>query len=441
MTELMAVGASHKTAALALRERIALLDGGAGKLVEELTAHGSIGEAVAISTCNRTELYLVVSDPVEAEAHVLSLLARRAHIRPTELMEGMYSLRNCDAARHLYRVTSGLESMIVGEAEVQGQVKRAYDLALGARTTGPLTNKLFRAALATGKRVRTDTAISEGRASVASVAVDAARGTIGDLADRHVLIVGAGETAELTAQALHHQGVTTMFVANRRRERAIALAQRFGGASGSFDALPGELERADIVISSTASPHTLLGAEEIAEVMRERDGRPLLLIDLAVPRDIDPDCGSLDGVTLLDMDGLQRTVRQNLVVRRAEARRAEEIVEEEIQTFARWLGSLEVLPTLSALRAHGDAVVDALMAENAGRWESLSEADRDRVELLARTVVKRLLHEPTARVKGLEPEQRHARLQLLRELFGLEEAAAPEEPEAVPAEVRSLRTR
>ena len=199
MSELLALGTSHKTAPLALRERIALLDGGAEALVAELTANESVSEAVALSTCNRTELYLVVSDPVEAESFVLGLLARSAGLRPTELVEGMYSLRNCDAARHLYRVTSGLESMIVGEAEVQGQVKRAYELALTARTTGPMTNKLFRAALATGKRVRTETAISAGRASVASVAVDAARGAIGDLAQRHVVIIGAGETAELTA--------------------------------------------------------------------------------------------------------------------------------------------------------------------------------------------------------------------------------------------------
>ncbi len=238
MSELLALGTSHKTAPLPLREKLALLDGGAEALIRELTGHQSIAEAVAISTCNRTELYLVVSDPVEAESHVLGLLARRAAIRPTELMGSMYSLRNCDAARHLYRVTSGLESMIVGEAEVQGQVKRAYERALAARTTGPMTNKLFRAALATGKRVRTETAISVGRASVASVAVDAARDALGDLHERRVVIVGAGETAELTAQALHDQGVSTMFVANRRRERAIALARRFGGASGSFDALP-----------------------------------------------------------------------------------------------------------------------------------------------------------------------------------------------------------
>ncbi len=443
MTELLALGTSHKTAPLALRERIALLEGGAEALLKELTANASVSEAVALSTCNRTELYVVVSDPVEAESFVLGLLARRAALRPSELLEGMYSLRNCDAARHLYRVTGGLESMIVGEAEVQGQVKRAYELALAARTTGPMTNKLFRAALATGKRVRTETAISAGRSSVATVAVDAAREVIGDLQRRHVVIVGAGENAELTAQALHDQGVTTMFVANRRRERAIALAQRFGGASGSFDALPGELERADILISSTSSPHTLIGAEEIAAVMRLRGRRPLLLVDLAVPRDIDHDCAAIPGVTVLDMDGLQHRVERHLSVRRAEARRAEGIVEEEIQAFAGWLGSLEVLPTLAALRAHGDSVVDRLLAENESRWEDLGDRDRERVETLARTVVKRLLHEPTMRVKGLEAEQRHARLQLLRELFGLEEpqaeAAAGQEP--APAEVRRLRPR
>jgi glutamyl-tRNA reductase len=439
MTELLGIGASHKTAPLALRERIALTDHAAEPLLHELTSHPAIGEAVALSTCNRTELYLLVTDPVEAESAVLALLARRAGIRPTELLDGIYALRNCDAARHLYRVASGLESMIVGEAEVQGQVKRAYEAALAARTTGPMTNKLFRAALATGKRVRTETAISAGRASVASVAVDAAQDALGDLTARHVLLIGAGETAELTARALHDHGVTTMFIANRRRDRAIALAKQFGGASGSFDALPGELTRADIVISSTSSPHALLGAEELATVVDERFGRPLLLIDLAVPRDIDPDCDELPGVTVVDIDGLQAQVRRHISVRKAEARRAEGIVEEEIQAFAGWLGSLEVMPTVTALRAHADEIVTQVLAENEGRWDSLSERDRNRVEALARAIAKRLLHEPTARVKGLEAGRRHARLQLLRELFGLDEAA-PEAAEQ-PAEVRELRPR
>jgi glutamyl-tRNA reductase len=440
VSELLALGASHKTAPLAVRERIALTEGGAEPLLHELTGHEAIGEAVALSTCNRTELYLMVRDPVEAESAVLSLLARRAGIRPTELLEGIYSLRNCDAARHLYRVSSGLESMIVGEAEVQGQVKRAYEAALAARTTGPMTNKLFRAALATGKRVRTETAISVGRASVASVAVDAAQEALGDLAARHVVIIGAGETAELTAQALHDHGVTTMFIANRRRERAIALAQRFGGASGSFDALPTELGRADIVIASTSSPHTLLGAEELALVVEGRRARPLLLVDLAVPRDIEAAAGELPGVTLLDIDGLQAQVAGHISVRRAEARRAEGIVEEEIQAFAGWLGSLEIMPTVSALRARADEVVAQVLSENESRWEGMTERDRRRVEALARAVANRLLHEPTLHVKGLDAGHRHARLQLLRELFGLDESA-DEGGREQPGEVRELRRR
>jgi glutamyl-tRNA reductase len=430
VSELLALGASHKTAPLAVRERLALLDGQVEPFLSELIAHPGITEAVAISTCNRTELYVVGDAP---EPAVAAMLAARAG---GDLSGALYTARNCDAARHLYRVVSGLESMIVGEAEIQGQVKRAYERALASRTTGPMTNQLFRAALATGKRVRTETTISTGNASVASVAVESARAALGELASRHVVIVGAGETSEQVARAFHTRGVTTMFVANRRRDRAIALAQQFGGSSGSIDALPDELERADVVVSSTASPHAIIGAEELATVMALRDGRPLLLVDLAVPRDIDPACAALDGVTLLDMDTLQAQVRGNLSVRRAEAVRAEAIVEDEIQTFAGWLGRLEVLPTLTALRSFGDSVVDGLLAENSGRWESLSERDAERVEALARAVMNRLLHEPTARVRSLDAADRHARLSLLRELFGLEDAAAADADEA--AEVRRL---
>jgi glutamyl-tRNA reductase len=437
VSELMLLGTSHKTAPLALRERVALTDGGAETFLRRLADHPEIREAVVLSTCNRTELYVVVSDPVEAETTVLGMLARQAGMRPTELLDGIYSLRNCDAARHLYRVTSGLESMIVGEAEVQGQVKRAYEAALAARTTGPLTNKLFRAALETGKRVRTETSIGAGGASVASVAVEAARSAIGELESRHVLILGAGETAELTARALSEQGVTTIFVANRRRERAIALAQRFGGSTIAFDALPGELERADIVVASTSSPHAIVGAEELAVVSAARGGRPLLLLDLAVPRDIDPECAALPGVTLVDIDGLQAQVARTHSARRLEARRAEGIVEEEIHAFAGWLGSLEVLPTIAALREQADRLVGELLAENEPRWESLTARDRERVEAMLRAAVKRLLHEPTKRVRALDSDRRHARLSLLRELFGLDEAAAA--AEQGEAEVRELR--
>ncbi|MFL5819961.1 MAG: glutamyl-tRNA reductase [Solirubrobacteraceae bacterium] len=442
MTELLALGVSHKTAPVALRERVALPDGLAEEFLARLVADPEVDEGVVISTCNRTEVYAVARDPVAAETAVLGMLARRAGIRPTELAEPIYSLRNCDAARHLYRVTAGLEAMIVGEAEIQGQVKRAYELALSADVTGPLTNRLFGAALATGKRVRSETAVSASRVSVPSVAVDAAREAIGELSGRRVVILGTGEMAELTAQALAHVGVATIFVANRRRERAAILAQRFGGQVVPVDALPQELERADIVLASTSSPHHIVGHDELALVMRHRGGRPLLAIDIAVPRDVDPLCSEIAGVTLYDIDHLQTVVTQNLEVRQAEARRAGEIIEEEIQRFAGWLGTLEVMPTLAALRGRGAEIVDQVLAENDGRWEDLSPRDRDRVEAIARAIANRLLHEPTVRMKRGADERTHARLQLLRELFGLEGEAPPEEAASEPpAEVSELAAR
>jgi glutamyl-tRNA reductase len=435
MTELLVLGISHNTAPVALRERLALTDKAARSLLQELVARDEIDEAVAISTCNRTEIYLVTPDAVRAEAELLGRLARRADIRPTELAPVVYSPRNCDAARQLYRVTAGLDSMIVGEAEVQGQVKRAYEAALAAGTTGPMTNRLFGAALQAGKRVRSETGIGRERVSVSSVAVDLARDVVGDLSSRSVVIIGAGETAELTAQALADQGVRTVFVANRHAARARSLADRFGGEVGSLDSLPVRLQEADIVVASTSSPHPIVEADDLEVVMRSRAGRPLVLIDIAVPRDIDHACGALEGVRVYDMDDLQAVVARNLQVREAERAKAEAVVEEEIQHFARWLGQLDVMPTIAGLREHGAQIVDQVLAENAGRWESASPRDLARIEAVARAVMQRLLHEPTIRLK----ESGHGRQQVLRELFGLDDAPVEDAP--VEAEVRPLKRR
>jgi glutamyl-tRNA reductase len=423
MSELLALGISHKTAPVGLRERLAFTEAQAHEFAAQATATAEVREAVTISTCNRTEVYLVVGDPVRAEADVLGLLARRAGIRPTELAEAIYSPRNCDAARQLFRVTAGLESMIVGEAEIQGQVKRSYEAALAAGHTGALTNRLFGAALTTGKRVRSETGIGSARISVPSVAVELARSVLGTLEQRHVVILGAGETSELTARALADQGAGTIFVANRHADRALSLAQRFGGSVVGLDGLPEQLLRADIVLSSTASPHPIVGHEELEQVVGQRGGRALLLIDIAVPRDIDARCGDLEGVTLYDIDDLQEVVARNLSSRAGEAPRAQEIVEEEIRRFARWLGQLEVLPTVGDLREQADALVARVLAENAGRWESASPRDLARIEAVAKAVANRLLHEPTIRLRSLPEARRHASLELVRELFGLREGA------------------
>jgi glutamyl-tRNA reductase len=441
VSELLALGISHKTAPVALRERLAFTETEGTEFAQAACATEEVREAVVISTCNRSEVYLVVGDAVQAEADVLGLLARRADIRPTELAEAIYSPRNCDAARHLYRVTAGLESMIVGEAEIQGQVRRAHEAAMRAGCTGPLTNRMFAAALTTGKRVRSETAIGSSRVSVPSVAVDLALSVLGDLKDRHAVILGAGETSELTARALAAQGAGTIFVANRHADRALSLAQRVGGSVVGLDDLPEQLLLADIILSSTSSPHPIVGREELELVLGERKGRPLLFIDIAVPRDIDPACGELEGVTLYDIDDLQAVVARNLSSRAEEAPRALEIVEEEIHRFARWLGQLDTLPTISALREHGSSVVEQVLAENSGRWESASARDIARVEAIARAVASRLLHEPTIRLRGLGGDRGHASLELVRELFGLREEA-PEQPTTQElAEVHDLRSR
>jgi glutamyl-tRNA reductase len=442
--ELLTLGISHKTAPVALRERLAFTESQAVEFAELLAQGSEVHEAIVISTCNRTEVYLVVGNPVQAEGDVLGMLARRAGIRPTELAQEIYSPRNCEAARQLFRVTAGLESMIVGEAEIQGQVKRAHEAAMVAGVTGPLSNRLFAAALTTGKRVRSETGIGSSRVSIPSVAVDLAEDVLGGLKDRHVVILGAGETSELTAQALAHQGVGTIFVANRHADRALSLAQRFGGSVVGLDKLPEQLLEADIVVSSTSSPHPIVGSEELEVVMEQRAGRPLLLIDIAVPRDVDGCCGDIEGVTLYDIDDLQAVVVRNLGARKEIVPQAEEIVEEEIRRFARWLGQLETLPTVSALREHGNALVEQILAENQGRWESASERDLMRVEAIARAVLNRLLHEPTIRLRSFSQERGHASLQLVRELFGLDEEpsrdTAPEDADARLAEVRSIKS-
>ena len=441
MSELLALGISHKTAPVALRERLAFTEVEASEFAREATATPEVREAVVLSTCNRTEIYLVVGDPVRAESDVLGLLARRASIRPTELTEAIYSPRNCDAARQLYRVTAGLESMIVGEAEIQGQVRRAHEAAMRAGCTGPLTNRLFAAALTTGKRVRSETEIGSSRVSVPSVAVDLATSVLGALQERHVVILGAGDTSELTARALSEQGAGTIFVANRHADRARSLAERFGGSVVGLDGLPDQLVEADIVLSSTSSPHPIVGRDELELVMEKRDGRPLLLIDIAVSRDIDPGCGELEGVTLYDIDDLQAVVARNLSTRAGEIPRATELVEEEIHRFARWLGQLDALPVVSALREQANALVEQVLAENDGRWESASPRDRARVEAIARAIVSRLLHEPTIRLRAIGGDRGHASLELIRELFGLHELESEEQPRTELAEVHDLSDR
>jgi glutamyl-tRNA reductase len=441
VTELLLVGSSHRVAPVAVRERVALTEREAARVIAGLCGEPGITEAVAISTCNRTELYAVLDGGPPAERALLGRLAAHAELLPEELAPATYTLRNCDAARHLFRVTGGLDSMVVGEHEIQGQVRRAHEHARETGTTGSLTNRLFAAALHTGGRVRSETAIARRQVSLSSVAVELAEHILGDLGGRPVVVIGAGETSELTAQALADRGVATIFIANRHADRARSVAERFGGTVVGLEKLPETLEAADIVLASTSSPHPIVGRDELELVMRARGGRPLLLIDIAVPRDVEPSCAEIEGVTLRDIDDLQAAVAHNLSSRAADVPAAERIIESEIQRFAQWLGALDVRPTIGALHERGESIVESVLGENAGRWESASPRDLARVEALARAVVSRLLHEPTIRLRSLDPERVHGSLELLRDLFSLRGGAEAAAASADAADnVRELRS-
>jgi glutamyl-tRNA reductase len=414
---LLAVGVSHRTAPLALRERLALTERRAADLLASLTERDGVEEAALLSTCNRTEVYLAASDAPAAEATATACLAQAGGMRSEELGSAVRTLRGADAARHLFRVAAALDSMVVGEAEIQGQVRRAYELGLSQGTSGPIVNRLFQDALRAGKRVRSETRISRHGASVASVALDLARGELGDLRGRRALVIGAGKQGTLTARALQDAGVRTVFVASRARERAEDLARRFGGTAIGFDDLAGELGRCDLVLTGTSCPHPILTRRELASAA---GGRRLVVLDTAVPRDVEPSARDLAGVTLYDLDDIQRRIARNVSAREREAVRAEPIIADEVESFERWLATLEVVPTISALRERGRAAVERALRANEPRWQSLTDDDRDRVERIARAVVSDLLHEPTLRLRRASQQGSSSLyVETLRDLFGL----------------------
>jgi glutamyl-tRNA reductase len=386
---LSALSVSHRTAPLATLERLTMTRGEATGLLAELTRHPAVLEAVALSTCNRTELYLVTTRTGERAA--LDTLAGTSALRPAELRSCMRLMHGVAAARHLFRVAAGLESVVPGEPEIQGQVRRAHERARRAGATGPVTDRLFRSALDAGRRLRRETAAGP-RLSVAAVAVRLAARRLQGLRGRPALVLGAGENAELVGRRLAERQARMVFVAGRRFGRARDLARRFGGRAVEVDALGAELAGVDAVFGCTSSPHPVLCLDQVAVVAARR---PLLVIDMAVPRDVEPEVAGLPGIDLYDMDDLKREVACDA----AEAPGVEPLLDEEVERFQAWRSHLDVLPAIAALRGSGDAAAEHVLSECEGEWESLSTQDRERVTMVARAVVSRMLHEPTMRLK------------------------------------------
>jgi glutamyl-tRNA reductase len=385
--KLVLVGISHHRAPVEVRERVALTPGQAAELSRELAADGT--EAVCLSTCNRTELYVAHEDAAEA--------GRRAEaaLFDAQLAPALYRLRDEAAALHLFRVAAGLDSLVPGEGEILGQVRAAYELG----ASGPLLDRLFRQALHAGKKVRAQTAIAESPASVSAAAAALAQQVFGELTGRRILVVGAGKMSELAARNLLSRGAHIAFVANRTVDRAAQLARHFGGEPLPLERIGEELARADVVVSSTSAAGFVLRRGDVAAALPARKGRPLFLIDLAVPRDLDPAIHELDGCYLYDIDDLQAVVAESLAGRRREAERAEAIVAEEAERFRTWQASLDVVPAIASLRARAEEIRTAELARLEARLGRLSEAERRAVESTTAQIVNKLLHLPTVRMK------------------------------------------
>jgi glutamyl-tRNA reductase len=392
------VGVSHHVAPVELRERVAFDLGQAAALARGL------GDAVCLSTCNRTELYV---SGIDADTAAAALEERAGRS-----LDGIaYKLHDDAAALHLFRVAAGLDSLVPGEGEILGQVRAAFEAA----APGPVLDHVFRQALAVGKRVRSETAIGESPASVSSAAAALAAQVFGDLQGRRVLLVGAGRIGELAAANLASRGAVIAFVANRTVETAATLARRFGGEAVALEEIPARLATVDVVVSSTSSPEQVVRAADVPARRR----RPLFLIDIAVPRDLDPAIQELDGCFLYDIDDLEAVVAETLAGRRSEAERAEQLVAEEVDRFRSWEASLDVVPAIASLRARAEEIRSAELAKLRGR---LSEDERRTVESVTSQILNKLLHLPTVRMKEAAVGANGAAYaDVVRHLFGLEE--------------------
>ncbi len=421
---LLIVGLSHHTAPVELRERLAV---GSEELASELRRAmdaARASEGVLISTCNRVEMVMVVSHMPTAAEGVLSYFNQR--LAPDRADPYVYQYPGSDAVRHLFRVASGLDSMVLGEPQILGQVKEAFSCAHRAGKVGTLLSRCFHHAFATGKRVRTDTAVAAGQVSVSSIACALAEKVFGELSGRRVLLVGAGEMSAVAARTMTAHGAR-LFVVNRSEERAQELAQAFGGTARDFSSLASELAEADVVISSTANPGFVISPELVQGVAKSRRSRPLFIIDIAVPRDVDPRVSSLPDVFLYDIDDLQKAADDNLAARRREAGAAEQIIEEGVGQFEKWMQSLQLTPTIVALRERFRSVMHEEMERTLPRLSSMSDKDRRALEAMGEAVVNKLLHKPLTALKSGNHQTDEVRLiDVTQQLFRLEvEAPAP----------------
>ena len=417
---LLLVGVTHRTAPVELRERLDFASRDVGAAVEALAARASIAESVVLSTCNRSEIYVVAEHADPAREELLAFLAEYHHVPRAAFVQHLFERQDAEAVHHLFRVSAGLDSLVVGEPQVLGQVKDAWSIAAERRCAGPFLDKLFRASFGVGKRVRTETALGEGAVSVSFAAVQLARKIFGKLHSRRVLVIGAGEMGKLTAQHLRAQGVGDIVITSRTLAHAEALARGVNGAAVAWADLMGALARSDIVITATGSQHPILDRAHVASVMGRGRRDPLFIIDIAIPRDVDPAAAEIEQVFLYNVDDLQAVVQENLSRRTSEIQHAEAIVAEDVGRFMSWLRSRGAIPTVVALRQRFDAIRRAELQRLDGKLAGLPPEARARVDEITRLIMEKLLLEPTEQLKALPDEETQAAYtEAINRLFGL----------------------
>jgi len=419
---IISVGLSHKTAPVELREMLAIPDSRIGEALTRLLAYSGVKEGMLLQTCNRVEVYAVVDEAESGFATIQEFLVETHFSLSAErLLPHLYWHAGDRAILHLFRVTASLDSMVVGEPQVLGQVKDAFRAALTHNASSIILNKLVKKAISVAKRIRTETKIAENAVSVSYAAVELAKKVFSNLSARTVLLVGAGEMAKLAAQHLVNHGVRQVLITTRDAVRARKMADRFHGAPLPFSEFRAEMSNADIVICSTGASHYLIGAEDVQRAVRERRNRPIFLIDVSVPRNIDPAVRDVDNAFLFDIDDLEMHIQQNREERRQEAAKAEGIVTEEIDVMLKWLQSLEVTPTIVALRARAEEIKQGELQKALGRLGNLSPEDRTMVEGLASSIVNKLLHGSLVTLKSsAQTENGSMYIEAARRFFDLE---------------------
>lgn len=435
------IGVNHRTAPLEVREKLSFPEHSISYWLKKLQSLPGIDGCAILSTCNRTEIYIA---PIELDTGMSSVwcfLAEKSGLDISDIKNYTFSHTLYDAIRHLFRVVAGLDSMILGETQILGQVKRTYEMALESNTSNVVLNTLFQQAITTGKRVRTETGIDHNPVSIPYAAVELAKQSLGSLNGCSVLVIGAGEMSELTVVNLVANGVSSVIVSNRSYDRAVQLAEKFNGKAVKFDMLFQYMSEADIVISSTAAQHYVIKYQEMQNVMVKREGKTILMVDIAVPRDIEPEVAKLPGVTLYDVDNLQNVVDANLTERRKAAVVADGIIEEELDSFMRWLSTRFVVPTITALKKRAEEIRHRELCRAFNRLGDLDDRDKKIISSLANSIINQLLHNPVIRLKqyALTPEG-HLYTEILQNLFNLEVEGQRTQAQINPVESRKKKT-